>query len=113
MDTYDERRQDESIWIGLPHVRPNQGNTLLDGAVGAYVPTLALASSIEDYVDKVTTFLDEYGFCVLEILDVELFDERMKRCEVDPGLRTLVGSLGSDAPVAFYVFNTYENDPDE
>ncbi|MBN8678318.1 MAG: hypothetical protein J0M29_08840 [Chitinophagales bacterium] len=62
------------VWIGLATVRPADGNTELDEAKGAAVNVLYLATSREDFIDKVMKKLAEYGYILEELEDIELFD---------------------------------------
>ena len=71
------------IWIGLAHVRPDPGNDSLEGAIGAFVPVLALAEDERDYVNKVTATLQRYEFSVIEIDDIELFEKRKEHSDLD------------------------------
>ena len=98
------------VWIGLAHVKPRPGNDLLDGAIGAFVPSLALAENEEDYASKVTALLSEYGFHVLDLDDIERFEERLKRFPVHEDIVALVSSLSPEEPVALSDFDAYEHE---
>ncbi len=112
MSTHNKKRIDKSVWVGLLHVRPSDGNTSLNGAMGAYVQTLAMASDANDYTEKVVTFSETCDFRIIEIMDVEPLTELRNRSNADADLIALGDSMSHGAAVTFYVFNTYDRDPD-
>lgn len=96
-----------NIWIGLAHVQPRSGNELLEGAKGAFVPVVGMAKTIPEFSDLLINMLESYSFDVLEIEDIELFEERLKSFDVDSELRELVSSLSETHPVALSAFDAY------
>jgi len=97
------------VWIGLAHVKPNPGNDLLDGARGAFVPVLALASCVEEFTSKVMGLLRKYNFRIPEIEDIEPLKIRLARGPVDSAIVKLASSISEDNNVAFSSFETYED----
>lgn len=96
------------VWIGLAHVKPKPGNAVLEGAVGAFVPSLALAVDESDYASKVAALLESYDFDVLGLEDVERLDERRRRFAVGKEILALVQGLCPENPVAVSYFDAYE-----
>jgi hypothetical protein len=93
-------------WIGTVHIKPRPGNEIIGCAIGAFVPALALASSADEYVSKVTAKFDSYECDVLEVREIETCRMRF-RGSPNTDIELLVGSLDKDHPVAFHDFHAY------
>ena len=94
-------------WIGLAHVRPKEDNNLLEGAIGAFVPTIALAGSFDTFVSIMTKELESYDFEVIEIEDIKPFKDRLNNSDVDDEIKVLAEGLSDKYPIAFDVFQAY------
>ena len=94
-------------WIGLAHVKPQSNNRLLGDASGAFVPVLALASGIENFISMATHFLDSCSFETIEINDVELYKDRLLHSTVCGEIKELRGSLSAENPISVDVFQAY------
>jgi len=108
MNTHNEKEKE--IWIGLAHVKPKQGNEALQGARGAFVPILSMATDSDHFISTATSFLNAHGFEVIEMEDVQLFEERCKNADVDEELMTLVKNLSETVPVQIDIFQSYIDD---
>ncbi len=97
-------------WIGLAHVKPKLGNNLLEGAIGAFVPILALADGIDNFLSITKKWLESYDFDVIEIEDIELFMERLKNSDVEEELKAISEKLTDKDPVAMDTFQAYDNE---
>jgi hypothetical protein len=97
-------------WIGLAHVRPKVGNNLLEGARGAFVPILALADGIDDFVAITTTRLEAYDFEVIEIEDIEPFKDRLSKSDVEDEIKALAERLSDEDPVVMDAFQAYDDE---
>lgn len=102
-------QNNKNIWIGLAHVKPNSGNTSLQDAIGAFVPSLALANNAEDFADKVTSLLEEYDFEVLELEDIEPLETREKHSKISIDIESLASEISNDNPVLLDEFQAYDN----
>jgi hypothetical protein len=100
-------RGQEQKWIGLARVKPRPGNDDLGEAVGAFVGVIALAKGIEDYDQKVTDALNEEGFEVLEIEDIQTLEERRQAHSFSPELLQRAESVNENNPVAIGTFHCY------
>jgi hypothetical protein len=98
------------IWIGLAHVTPVAGNDALAGAIGAFVPVVALTSTQDEFVSLLTYSLESHGFDVVEIEDIETWEERTQRFPVDEQIQALVRSLKADNPIQFSTFQSYASE---
>ncbi len=98
------------IWIGTVHVRPKPGNEDLGEALGAYVPTLALADSEETYSIRVYELFNKWDFEALEVVNHESLSVRLSREPVDEYLITLADTLGEKNPAAWGKFQVYLNE---
>jgi hypothetical protein len=97
-----------TTWIGLAHVRPQEQTDLLDGALGAYVWVVAMAADEGNFVSIATDALQETGFDVIEIDDVEPWAVRVTRAEVGEEISEVVASLTLENPVGFGPFDCYD-----
>ena len=102
-------QNNKGVWIGLAHVKPNTGNASLQGAIGAFVPSLALANDADEYAGKVTSLLEEYDFEVLELEDIEPFEMRKKHTDVSIDVEKLASEINSDNPVLLDEFQAYDS----
>jgi hypothetical protein len=104
------RAQQESKqkWIGLARVEPRPKNDALGKATGAFVASIALAGNSEDFVRKTTEALNNLGFDVLEIEDIELFENRAQRHAIAPDVLRLAEVVNEEMPVALAAFHSYQ-----
>jgi hypothetical protein len=94
-------------WIGMAKVRPRPGNTDLGEAIGAFVAAIGFADSREDYVGLVTRLLNDEGFDVEEIADIELYEDRVQKFSVSPGIQDLANSVEDDGHFGLGSFHTF------
>jgi len=105
MNTQNEIKKE--IWIGLAHVKPKQGNDALQGAKGAFAPILSMATDVNSFISTATSFLNAHGFEVIEMEDVQIFEERCRDADVDEELMTLAQNLSETDPVQIDIFQSY------
>ena len=103
-----DKQQCHQMWIGLVNVRPKAGNAALGNALGAFVASIALAKGPGDYGQKVTEVLNQYGFDIVHIDDVELFEDRMHKHLVTPNILQLAAGVTQENPVALADFHSYK-----
>lgn len=97
-------------WIGLAHVKPRQGNDLLDGAAGAFVPVVALADNETVFASSAATLLNAYKFDVITIEDIEMLDRRRQHNVVENAVVELAKNLTLEDPIALSEFEVYERE---
>jgi hypothetical protein len=95
-------------WIGLAHVTPREGNDMLQGAAGAFVPVLAWVRHKDEFSIKAISYLSMYEFDVLEIEDIEPCISRFLKYEVSDEIKTLANSLSDDNPILLLTFEVYK-----
>lgn len=98
-------------WIALAHVMSRAGTDLLDGARGAYVNAVGLASSSANFEMQLRESLVELGFEVVEIDDLELLSERQTKEGPSEELIELA-KLSVDGEIKFGSFHTYDDADD-
>ncbi len=81
---------------------------MLEGALGAFVPILALADGIDEFVSITTMRLESYDFDVIEIEDIELFEERLSKSDVEDEIKALADGLSDEDPVVMDFFQAYD-----
>lgn len=94
-------------WIGLAHVKPTQGNNLLSGDSGAFVPVLALAAGIDDFLSTTAFYLNSYDFEIIEIEDIELYNDRLQNSSVSDDIKKLRANISDSNPILLDVFQSY------
>jgi hypothetical protein len=109
MNTQNKKKM-RQCWIGLAHVKPRAGNNLLNGAIGAFVPILAIAKGINDFISIATNWMESYDFDVIEIQDIEMFRDRICKSDVDDELKQLSENLTEQDPVAIDAFQAYDSE---
>jgi len=94
------------VWIGLIHVKPYAGHEARFNGPGAYTNMLALATSHEEYAEKVTARCNDDQLEVIEIEDVEPLSQRMAEYEVTEEIVSLAGAALDGAIVGdtFFVY---------
>ena len=79
----------------------------MDRAIGAYVPAVALANNSDEFTEIVATTLNGYGFDVLNIEDIEPFEESSQHPSCTPDLLALARQLTAESPAAVGTFHSY------
>ncbi len=105
-DPTDGRKQ---IWTAIFQVRGKAGNEILRGALGAFVPALALAADAQEATTLISSKLESYGLEPLDFEDVELLTSRLERAGVPKELLNIASEITPDKPVAFGRFHKYRN----
>jgi hypothetical protein len=114
MSTRRGKKEPRQVWIGLVEVTSRPGLNLLDGGKGAFVNTLALAASRKEYRAEVTHFLEEIGFNVLKIRDIESFNERQRKYHVDDSLLRLAKEVQRTGSARYDTFFSWtESSPED
>jgi hypothetical protein len=72
-----------TVWIGLVGFEPVKKNTIIGQSKGAYTIILAFASSRRNYEEKVSEFLIQNSLKLIEIEDLEPFEERIAKYVVE------------------------------
>jgi hypothetical protein len=107
-------RDERQKWIGLARVEPQPGNSDLGGAAtGAFVGVIAFAASVDDYDRMITAALNEEGFNVLEIEDIQTFAERLQGDSLAPDVLDLAESVDETNPIAIGTFHCFPAMSDE
>lgn len=97
------------VWFGRVDVIPDEGNDVLDGARGAVVNVVALASSEADYLALVRSTMSEYGFTVVHHEEVMPLADRPKSKQLVPELAALARGLTPEYPIQFDEFQSYDD----
>jgi len=106
-----DRMVEREVWIGLVEVAPEEGNNMFEGALGAYVNVLALASSVEDYMAVTAPALLHRGLIAVGVDDPEPLRERQAKFQ----LRDEIVQLGEQAQTGEVVwdrFHSFESEED-
>lgn len=97
--------------IAMLTVKPMKGNSDLGNAVGATVNVLLLTENFETYKQEVVARMNDFGYEVIEIEDVEIFDPADKCGSKD--LRKKAKLLTSENPLLWGTFYTFESWDDQ
>ncbi len=110
MTTSQRAKSKRQPWIGLVHVKPNRGDTVLGSAHGAYGAVLALASNGDEFGRLVAVYMTSNDLRIIEIEDTEPLAERLQASSPDAAILALAASLSSAEPVIVDCFDTYADD---
>lgn len=97
----------KKVWIGLVNLIPNEGNSELGDAKGAYVNILAYAEDREHYVNLVKFAAYEHNYTFEDIEDIDIFEERVAKFEVSDGLKELAEKVLETKKTHFGEFFIY------
>jgi hypothetical protein len=101
------------VWIGLVEVVPDEGHDPFDGAlVGAYANVLALAHSVEDYMEVTATALLREGRLAVRVDNPEPLRERRGRFQLNDEIFDL-GEQARRGGVVWDSFYAFDNESDE
>lgn len=107
----DRMEETKEVWIGLLGIKPLPGNDLLSpGALGAYVQTLAWASSQNEYLAEIGKALKDYGFSLEEYNDLEPIAVRSRKMQLEDPILKLASEVRATKNVRFGIFNNYFDD---
>lgn len=74
MNTQNKMKED-NVWLALVEVETINNNIDLGDASGAFVNVAYRASSKEEFISSIVNSFNEYDFNVLEIDDIESYDQ--------------------------------------
>ena len=77
------------VWIGLVGVYPTMENKLIAQNECAYTNVLIIAQSKKDYIIKVNEFLSKNYFNVFEFEDIEQYEKKLIKYEIDESIKHL------------------------
>lgn len=98
------------MWIGLVGVASPPESDFLEGAKGAYVNVVTLASDVTDYANRVKEALGELGLDLIEIEDSESLSRRMSKWTVDEEIMMMAKTARRTGSVTFGTFYAYEDE---
>ncbi len=93
------------VWIGMTHVRPNSGCTIIDQ--NAYVQVLAFVNDADEFQQEMQTAAEHYSMTLMGIEDLEPFDDRLRTHSVAKELKQKAEEAKSNRSLRFGTFNTY------
>jgi hypothetical protein len=102
------------VWIGLADVKAIPGNSIFDGAPGAYTNALSLAGDEVEYRRNVEDEFQKLGLEVQGFEDVEPLEERRgdgrDGSDVPKEILELASQLSEAKPVVYDTFYVYEQE---
>ena len=101
---------DNAAWSGVAEVVPVAGNSLLEGAQGAFVGVVGLSRSEDEFKELVSSSFQSMGFEVFQLKDVEQISTEKDLERLDLDMRTRAVSLSQSCPFAVGVFHSYRVD---
>lgn len=104
-----QKTGNKEVWIGLATVEPLEGNFDLGESKGATVNVTYLASSDSEFLEGVNQKMMEYGYNLVELEDVELFDfDRL--IDYGDNLFEIASETKSTGSLQWGTFYTYDNE---
>ncbi len=101
------------VWIGIADLQPKLGNSIFNGAPGAFSNALCLTGNEAEYRRRVARMFGEPGFEVQDLTDIEPLQKRLAAWEVDEEILELDSQLSVSSPVLYDAFYLYESKGDE
>lgn len=96
------------LWVGLAECVPRTNDCdLFDGGKGAFVNVVGLAASKEVFSRNVAKKLEQLSAKMLSLEDVEPFDERASKWEVDDDLKQAAAAVCRDGDIALATLDIY------
>ena len=96
-------------WAGVAEVVPRYGNNLLEGAEGAYVGVIGMASSAPEFFSKANAAFAAMDFDMLDLADVGSIRSVEDWTNADDGLRMKLASLSTSNPIEFGTFQCFSD----
>lgn len=103
-----KQETNREVWIGIADLRPKPGNSIFNGAPGAFSNALCLARNEVEYRCRVADTFGELGFEVKDLTDIEPLEKRL----VDAEILELASQLSASSPVLYDAFYVYESEGD-
>ncbi len=91
----------------MAEVKPRPGNSDLGKAKGAFVVALALAKNVKNFDSMVCGRLNDIGFDVLKISDIEPLWVKVKKNVAAKKLLVKANALSKKEPVYIGTFHTF------
>jgi hypothetical protein len=102
------QREEKAIWIALANVSIDRINSSIDSANYAYVTVVGIARQRMDFEEKIKIELDKLGFTLLDLEDVDRYDDRIRGFEVEEAITSLAKELSTNEDIKFSTFHTYD-----
>ena len=102
--------QNGEVWVGLAEVIQRPGAGVLMDRSEAFVNVLILADSHEDYLTKTRAHLNELGFDLVEIEDVEPFSHRARFGELEHAFLSLANDAARTKLPQLGPFHTWTSE---
>jgi hypothetical protein len=100
------------VWIGRVEVVPEEGHDPFEGALGAFANVLALARSVEDYMDVTAAALLRENLVAVGVDNPEPLRERRLSFHLNDEIVEL-GEQARAGEVVWDIFYAFDSDPDE
>lgn len=100
----------KQVWIGRAEVVAQREQDILERTEGAFVNVLALASSAIEFQERAGARLDEYGLVIVDMEDIESFDDRVAHHTVDPEMISLAREARRTGEVELHTFHIFPLD---
>jgi hypothetical protein len=98
----------DDIWIGLAHVKPrDKQSPFSEGAEGAYSNVLTRAKDSAEFEQKVEEEVRQRGLVIVDMVDVETFEQRAGSHDVSANLYILAELAMATGEVQFDAFYNY------
>jgi hypothetical protein len=96
------------LWIALAHVKPKARKSILPKkAKGSFVNVLGIAKDVDELERRIRQAVEADGLELVELEDVEKFDERIENYDVSTELWNLADSMRNSGDLRFGTFHNY------
>ena len=108
----DDSEREPDLWVALAQVRRIPGRGALMDRNEAYVNVAAPATSLEQFMQAVSSAAEDIGFQVMEIEDQELYEQRRQEGGIPPEIQAIANQASRTNQVAFGSFFTWVSESD-
>lgn len=106
----DPTQEDLDVWVGTADLKPVAGNDIFEEADGAVTNVCALARDEAGYRRAVVETFRELGLNVVEIDDIEPFQNRAQDLEPDSNSFEIAAGVSRTTPLVYDEFYVYESE---
>ena len=101
------KKKKHPVWVAMATLKPLEDNTELGDADGAIVNVLDTAINEESFILKIQNQLNQFGYSLVELEDIELFDFTK---EYDDNLNDVAKQVEKTGTLNWGTFYTFDEE---
>jgi len=101
--------ESRNIWIGLVEVKPNQDQTVLGDAEGAFVNIVCVATGADTFARYIAHAIEDLDLTLVAINNAQPLGRAMEQKEIDEDLIKSAAALREPGELAWGAFHAYQS----